>query len=86
MPALPPENAGIIQRLSEAAFLLFSPPHFTEVTCSSKSAASKQESTSFMHERDHLRDLVISMSSATTRRKKFQNLKNCYGIQMSGCE
>jgi hypothetical protein len=70
MPALPPENAGIIQRLSEAAFLLFSPPHFAEAKCSSKSAASKQESPCFMHERDHLHALLISISSAKSLREK----------------
>jgi hypothetical protein len=81
MPALPPENAGIIERLFEAA-LPFSPPpsRFREMWFGS--ATPKQESVFPMHEGGHIRLRLFSAISKSVILKKFQKLKSSYKKQL----
>jgi hypothetical protein len=84
MPALPPENAGIISDCIEATFL-FSPPPFRQSETQFEKCCFEQESMCFMHEQGQPRELLISTSSAQGSRKKFQNPENSYGIQRWRC-
>jgi hypothetical protein len=60
----PPKTPASFSDCPKQLFDFSLPLHFTEAKRSLKSAVSKQESSYFMHEEDHLPDLLISTSSA----------------------